>query len=296
MSSTNPSWNNVSLLGGYPLHGQDTAASSVFLAAYTLLLPVALWRFMKPESRTKFLIYLVLFILIRMTTFIIRLVISEHEGRIDTGVIVGEQVLLSTGYIALVSTIFDLFFRYKLVGLVEHPGSRKDMIRRVLGWVSAQALEAAVICAIVAASRYSSSKRGSVRTLRVVSASLTLGALGLVLALIVPVLVFTSKNKVYGSRKSTLLLLAGDLILLIVPIYRLVKGTGTTSLFALGGKVEFYLLQILPEFLVTALLLLPNLRQLFEIVAVDEEEKAWMKKRYPDGRGILRRYLGAGYF
>ncbi|KAH8913236.1 hypothetical protein BT69DRAFT_1359274 [Atractiella rhizophila] len=104
-----------------------------------------------------------------------------------------------------------------------------------------------------------------------------------------------STKKLYGSRTSTIVIFIGTGLLLVIPAYRLVTGSNT-DIFSKTAKIEFYLLQLLPEFLTTVLVVLCKLKEMFGMQKVDEEEKERMKRKYPHGRNRIVKLLGAGYF
>ncbi|KAH8927653.1 hypothetical protein BT69DRAFT_1258124 [Atractiella rhizophila] len=313
-----------SLLGGYPTKNPDTAASVVFAIAFGILFPFALYRFINHASRSKYLLLVIAFIIIRIGSFVVRIIIAEHNGEESTGVIVAEQVLLSIGYLPLIKIFLDLFFRYALVSMVQAShtskpqtmelpswsnggtqlvggmsgvaSSNKDFLRRAAGWIATQAIQASIICAIVAATKYSEpNERSTVKTLRFVSSLCAFLVLATVLFLILILLAFMSSNKSYGSRRSTIVVLIGSALLVVIPSYKLAT-QNNTDLFSRKIKAELYLLQILPELLTTTLLLLCNLKTDFDMELIDQEDEQWMNAKYPNGRSKILKRLGAGYF
>ena len=70
------------ILGGIPSH-DDLAPSIVFTIAFALLLPVVIWRLVRPTTRSLVLIRPLIYILIRIVTFAIRA--DEANGDTSTG-------------------------------------------------------------------------------------------------------------------------------------------------------------------------------------------------------------------
>ncbi|KAH8927652.1 hypothetical protein BT69DRAFT_1277842 [Atractiella rhizophila] len=114
-----------SLLGGYPTHDPDTAASAAYLGGYGLLFLFTLYRIINVESRSNYYFILIAFIVIRTASLVIRIIIAEHNKQESTGVLIAEQILLSAGYLALLKVLSDLFFRYKLASVLQPASTAK---------------------------------------------------------------------------------------------------------------------------------------------------------------------------
>lgn len=123
MTSTSSGYpTSLALLGGIPVKSQDlapyafcslalsfrvmpslinshvspnfvTCRSIIFALAYSLLLPVVIWRLVTPASRCLTLIRPAIFISIRIGTFIVRAI--QSDGHYETGLFIADQVRLA---------------------------------------------------------------------------------------------------------------------------------------------------------------------------------------------------------
>ncbi|GAA5841024.1 hypothetical protein JCM9279_001292 [Rhodotorula babjevae] len=272
LSSSSALPTGSSLLGGFPLKGQDLAASIVFLALYALLAPLAVWRLAVKDTRHVILIRPLVVLVARLATFAIRA--AEVTGHESEGLLITEQVLLYLGLIPLASTLLALVHDHVDRTWVPSPSAprRKTGLNRLLRLLNL-ALVVAVVLAIVLASEISDAlsdpgETGQLKRYRYAVIGLTLGvtALAAVLAL------YETQREDLPRSPALFVLVAAGLIV-IASIYRLVTTISPPSVSSRDAKAAFYLLSALPEWLCVAVLLGANLERLFAV-----QEGAWKDK------------------
>ncbi|ORY68033.1 hypothetical protein BCR35DRAFT_308222 [Leucosporidium creatinivorum] len=287
----------LSLTGGFPLKGQDLAASIIFLIAYILLLPFAIWRNVKPASRTLILLRPCIFILARIVTWILR-AIQAAQTNVNEGLMIGEQILLLCGFILLCEPLLSLVGYHIKRNTPPNPESR-DLLHRALILLKL-ALMVALILGIYAGSQISSvgNDADKLSTLKSCRDANAIICLVITVACILVTLLAKARDGSLPGRATLMLVVAGAVLSIAsaYKIYIYVK-TPTPSITAVSGKVAFYFLSALPEFLVTALYLSVNLNDMFDIEEGrkrDKIEKAMKKGTYTGGEGWEKQEQGFG--
>ncbi|KAA1476512.1 hypothetical protein DENSPDRAFT_853720 [Dentipellis sp. KUC8613] len=247
--------NATSLLtGGMPTKSQDIAPSVIFIALYTGTSILAAFRLLQYLGTPFFRTYIriVVFELIRLATFIVRILAAVNysnalsgKGSFKDSYIIAEQILLGIGFVIPTSTIVRLVEAHS-----NRDGAETDQ-KKLLFRVMDLALLAAVILGIVAGTNFSSaltnaSDRHSVKIERIVSAVATM----LVLIILVLYSLYISTNPRL-PRSTTMWIGLTAIVLLVVPIYRIaiISHPPSDSQTA-GSKAAFYILQITFEWVV----------------------------------------------
>ncbi|GAA5967832.1 hypothetical protein JCM21900_001786, partial [Sporobolomyces salmonicolor] len=143
------------LTGGVPLKHPDFAASIVFVIAFLLLTPVALFRIIRPASRTTVLARPAIFLVARVGTYVVRAI--QANGNYSTGLFIAEQILLLCGFLLLCGPLVSLVKYHTYQGWIPtgQKGSQPfELITRLLH----VALLVAVILGIVVGSEISNAK------------------------------------------------------------------------------------------------------------------------------------------
>lgn len=264
-SSTGPTTSNGSLpssLVGIIATKPDFAPSIVFIIAYACLLPLAIWRFVSPKTRSLLLIRPALLIVFRIATYIVRAI--EANGNYSVGIISAELVLLTVGAVFLIEPLIALTTQV-LEAYVPYDGplvrDRKGRMRRQdeVGWL-ARGLKIALI-AVIAISIYAATNTSdafkdpdaakTVSTLRKVTAIILIVVLGVI---IFGIAYFQYLHPL--PMRTVYYILAIALLLLVGSAYRLASATHAAGA---NNKVAFWLAQALTEWLVTLAFFVVNI-------------------------------------
>ncbi|KAG9095890.1 hypothetical protein FS749_009527 [Ceratobasidium sp. UAMH 11750] len=269
MSSSIQLPTGLSLTGGIPTKSQDLAPSIIFIIAYACLIPLAIFRLAKKESRSTTLIRPAVFVLVRLATYIMRAV--QAGGNYGETLFIVEQVFLLAGFPIICEAILTLL-EYHITRT--HTSPKQGQITQRVIRVLRLALVAALIVGIVAGTQYSSdlsdpSKLSGLRTLRNVNAGL---CLGIVLGVIFVVLVAQFHKNLPIRPTIMLVFMAGCLV--VAGSYRLAMIHTTSPPLAASTKAKFYVLLSLMEWLVTATLFVLNARTLFAEDLAKEKKRA----------------------
>ncbi|KAG9103894.1 hypothetical protein FRC06_007141 [Ceratobasidium sp. 370] len=259
----------LSITGGIPTKSQDLAASIIFIIAYACLIPLAVFRLAKKESRSTTLIRPAIFILVRLATYVMRAV--QANGNYGQTLFIVEQVFLLAGFPIICEAILSLL-EYHITRT--HTSPKQGQVTQRVVRVLRLALVAALVIGIVAGTQYSSdlsdpSKLNNLRTLRNVNAGL---CLGIVLGVIVVVVVAHVHKNLPVQPTIMLVFMAGCLV--IAGAYRLAMIHTTSPPLAVSTKVKFYVLLSLMEWLVTTTLFVVNARTLFAEDLAKEKKRA----------------------
>ncbi|QRW03382.1 proteophosphoglycan protein [Ceratobasidium sp. AG-Ba] len=241
MSSSLQLPSGLSITGGIPIKSQDLAPSIIFIVAYAILIPLAVFRIVRKESRSTTLIRPAIFIVVRIATYILRALQANGKASISS------------------RRVPDHLRGYTIAARIpHHPDTHQLQARSDNPTVTRLlriALLVALIIGIVAGTQYSSalsdpSKLDTLRTLRNVNA-------GLCLAIVIGVIVVVLVAQVHK-------------ICLFNPQYYLSSWLAVLWLLA-----KFYILLTLMEWLVTATLFAFNVRMLFaEDLAKEKKDAA----------------------
>ncbi|GAA5852716.1 hypothetical protein JCM8547_002600 [Rhodosporidiobolus lusitaniae] len=285
-----------SLVGGVPTRGQDLAASVVFTVTFGLLLLLAVYRWSSPTTRTWVLLRPTIVAVIRIVTYIIRCI--EAKGDYDTGLFIGEQILVLSGLIPLVEpNVALLKFHARRNWALERSDvqqryrKQRSRLNRALSALQIGIL-VAVILGIVAGTKSGDAiddlgVAAEVKRYRYAAIGLTLFVIG-TSALLTCLLHLREKPPLAG----TLYLLVCSGLLLIPNIYKLDTSLHPPSPLSAGTKVGFYLLSALPELVVILIYLSTNLNDLYDIPEgrwKHKVEKMMRKGEWPEGLGYVSR-------
>ncbi|GAA5876007.1 hypothetical protein JCM1840_006244 [Sporobolomyces johnsonii] len=271
------------LTGGIPVKSQDLAASIVFIIAYFVLTPLAIWRVLNPASRTLLLIRPVIFLQARIVTFILRAV--QANGHYSTGLFIAEQILLLCGFLLICEPLVALVKYHTFQGWVP-TGQRGQAPFEWLLRFMRLALLVAIILGIVTGSEVSSAETdpSDANTLRQCRWANTIIAL-VVIVLAMALVLFVHVKKTIPLRSTAYLLVVGALLFkpdlisspqIIPSAYKLAIYAAPPSPVSAGSKAVFYCLFSLPEFVVTLLYLGVNLEVEFDVREGARKEK-WDK-------------------
>jgi len=252
------------------------------IVLYALLLIGVVLRFSAQVSRTFVLFRPFIFCGVRIGTFVVRVIDAHDYGngkQASIGTIIAEQVMLSVGFIMLMDPLVVLLFNHRVGRHVTYH-SRKDHMRRITAITIRWMLIGAIACGIAAGVKLSStttdaSAVNSVKVIQRVAASLSLVCAATMLFFVLSLLIVHTKVQLEGSRAGTLYLLFIASLLVVVPSYRLsvVANSHSTSslayLISNPVKIKFYVLQVLPELIVSIAYILINLRATYD---TDEEQ------------------------
>ncbi len=282
----------ISLLGGIPLKSQDFAASIIFAAVYFLFVPLVAWRLFAPATRSAILIRPAVFVLARCATFVIRAVQADGHNE-DTGLYIGEQILLLCGFVLLCEPLMALA-GFHITRHVPPTAERGGHAPRVMTFLRLCIL-AALVLGIYAGTKMgsvigsTSDDSGTLDTLK------TCRDVNAILCLVVTVSVgltvaFWHLSGHNLPARATLLLLAVSLLLTVSSAYKLFIYEKDPAVSPTSGstKAGFYCLSALPEALATALYLAVNVVELCDVrngQAKNKESKA-MRKAEKEGRSF----------
>ncbi|GAA5909903.1 hypothetical protein JCM6882_002046 [Rhodosporidiobolus microsporus] len=298
MTSSTDAWpQGLTLIGGIPTRSQDLAASIIFTIAFAALLPLAIYRLIRPETRTTILYRPLAVVLLRIATYVIRAV--QAGGDYAEGLFIAEQILLLSATSLLVEPLVSLLHYHIKRDWIPSPPSTDCSEQKKVTWLERGlylqqlALWASFILGIVAGSQAGDAatdpdKAALLRRYRYASISLTL--LILVLSGLIAAYVHWRDSL---PLRGTAFLLGCNAILVISTLYRLIVSlpSSSPSPTSSSSKAIFYILHSLPELLVTVLYFLANLEDMF---AVREGEwKVQVEKRMgKEGEGAWPRGMG----
>jgi len=254
-SLTNASTANLfQTTGGLPT-SSDTLPSVILLCAYAALVPLLLWRVASRNSRTKILIRPFIFVIARLVTWGIRIVLSKRTSPASTTVYIVEAVLISIGLVFLNEPLVAL-----LKYLVGPYANSQDFLLNQGFTVLKLAILASI--GIGVASGTMSGKAndlGTVKTLRTVSAIIALAILA-----VSTLIVF--KAKAVGAPSRPIMWLAPVILcMLIADVFKLIQSLDHDQSSIVNKKATFYILLTIPEWIVAALYAVVNLVVLFDI-------------------------------
>jgi len=189
----------VTLFGGVPIQSQDLAASIVFLIAFVLLLPLAIFRLAKPEARSaelscrvadsaqtrhRVLFKPVLFTCVRIASYGIRA--GEAGGNYSIGLFIAEQILVLCGGLMLIEPVAQLLEKH--IGAKAQRGSEEGVPGLIkLLRLMRMALLAAMALGIYAGTQYntdmSASDISAVHQYRLAGGGIGVGVSGLLVVL-----------------------------------------------------------------------------------------------------------------
>ncbi|KAG8741721.1 hypothetical protein FRC10_002548 [Ceratobasidium sp. 414] len=258
----------LSITGGIPTKSQDLAPSIIFIVAYACLIPIAVFRLAKKESRSTTLIRPAIFIIVRLATYIMRAV--QANGNYGETLFIVEQVFLLAGFPIICEALLTLL-EYHITRT--HTSPKQGQVTQRVIRVLRLALVAALAIGIYAGTQYSSvlsdpSKLSNLRTLRNVNAGL---CLAIVLGVIFVALIAQFHKNLPVQPTIVLVFMAGCLV--IAGAYRLAMIHIINPPMAVSTKAKFYALLSLMEWLVSATLFVVNARVMFaEDLAKDKKK------------------------
>ncbi|QRV89213.1 proteophosphoglycan protein [Ceratobasidium sp. AG-Ba] len=269
MSSSLQLPSGLSITGGIPIKSQDLAPSIIFIVAYVILTPLAVFRIARKESRSTTLIRPTIFIVVRIATYIMRAI--QANGNYAEALFIVEQVFLLAGFPIICEAILSLLESHITR---THTSSKQGQITQRVTRLLRIALLVALIIGIVAGTQYSSalsdpSKLDTLRTLRNVNAGL---CLAIVVGVIVVVLIAQVHKNLPIHPTILLVFMAGCLV--VAGAYRLIMIHTTSPPLSIATKAKFYILLTLMEWLVTATLFAFNIRLLFAEDLAKEKKNA----------------------
>lgn len=243
--------------GGFPTISQDLAPCILFAVLYLITTVICIWRTVRYRRSRRMIgsfIRLNLFEFLRVTTMILRAVDGkniqdtiEGKGNFNEGLFIGEQVLISIGYLWLASTLNEFTVFHELRGQDWKTAKKQRRFTRFTDLI----LFVAGILLSATAYDYSNP------TYRKVSTILTL------LALVAIFVYNVHLSRVpHLPKKTSYWLCLTTLLLIVVPCYRLSTLFNPPTDASSGGrKAEFYILQITVEWLVGVSILSINVKK-----------------------------------
>ncbi|KAH7099971.1 hypothetical protein BKA62DRAFT_620637, partial [Auriculariales sp. MPI-PUGE-AT-0066] len=278
-------------VGGIPMH-IDAAPSIVFAVLYGLLFPFIISRFFIPGRRSMLLINVILCTVERVVVYSLRATQALNPGRrTSSGLLIYLQLSFAQGFVQIAQDTIPLLrclivnasggphhlepsrYRKQLDPAPEDlPSARKRV--RIFTNIFNLVWLASTIPGVAGFTKYGKALHDQMvgdklQELRYVSTGVALGLMLFTAAWISTVMVrMRSIDK--GACRWLLLMLA---CMVVVCIYRLVVMqyhipellyTGAGSQQSAGAKAAFYLLHCLPEWIGSALLVVPNTRQRFQ--------------------------------
>ncbi|KAK4050913.1 hypothetical protein OIO90_004889 [Microbotryomycetes sp. JL221] len=281
MSSNSSTPNlGLTLLGGYPTKRQDLAACIVFAIAYALLLPLIIHRFFHKSSRCTILIRPTIFTIIRLATFIVRAV---QSGMSDPSIAlyITEKVLLLCGFILLCEPLLALL-EYHLKRNF-NPELELQHGRDVLhlGIVAARiALMTALGLGIATGSLFSNIydaqgqvQMGVVNTIKGLRYSNAALCIVVTVSTVLIAIVASIRDQNLPRKATLFLEIAGSVLCFLEKLQQTVSSAYKLGLYAhrpvaspLSARMKavFYILCLIPEFIVTSMLFVTNVEEWFE--------------------------------
>lgn len=263
-------FSKLNFTGGFP-SSVDLAPSIIFFILYALSVPVLVWRLASRQSHDSALFRPAIFALARLATLGLRAVMSKNPYSVSE--LVAELILVSIGYLFLISTLASLWNR-NVDGHL--PAPHPAWVTRLSRLVQLVIL-AAILTAIFSGSTMGTaldnpsdtSKLDTVRNLRHATVVLSLAA-------IVLVSIGNAVTQVaFGTPKRQTMYLYGPCAaLVVVSVYRVCQNTITDPGSAAQSKAAFWVLEMLFELVAYVSLLAVSLPQWYP-----EAEKSGKSKR-----------------
>ncbi|KAG9096626.1 hypothetical protein FRC07_010893 [Ceratobasidium sp. 392] len=262
-------------VGGIPVHA-DIAPSAIFAVLYALLLPNIIYNFFikKPRAWNAIQIATVIFAVERIAWCIIRAVQGAHPEKGTSGGLMNYvQLTVGLGFVGIVSESTKLLRCVLVFPTLPEKGGATDRPRlrqwyRIVLTIFELAFMASSIPGGVAGGKYSAARTNQAladKNMRLLYVSSGV-ALGLELATIAMCLAAA----VWApgiDRKRCWELAALNLLIIPVPIYRLcVLHIRTGNVFdplSPSARAVFYVVHLLPEWIVVCVLLGTNVRARF---------------------------------
>ncbi|BEJ18273.1 hypothetical protein CspHIS471_0705500 [Cutaneotrichosporon sp. HIS471] len=252
--------------GGTP-QPPDLAPSIVFAALYGLALPVLIWRVSNRASRTWLLLQPATFLLLRLSMYILRAIMSVHPY--DIHYLSGEASLVNISFLILLFPVLDLW-RLHILTTVQRK-NRPKWVRPVIPYVT---LLVSIILSIVTATKVdptgptSSLVRGLWRANYILSVSTV--AMGLIY---VPLCHFLMHLGLRGSIYLMFLLS----LCFITAVYRVIQLHTLDPHAPVRSRAAFYILEGASDWICLAAILAININVWYP------GELAWKKEPYePD--------------
>ncbi|KAJ7630554.1 hypothetical protein FB45DRAFT_990553 [Roridomyces roridus] len=265
-----------SLVGGVPLHKFDLPGGIVFAVAYGLLVPLLAYRLFDRRWRNILLVQLVPVPIERVVVFSLRAAIAAGTIQESNSLRSYQQANFALGYLTL-ANLFGKYLRSVLVnttkpstdGDVDDP-QRRNTFRRCTDGLNLPFFAALITGLIATVHQYAPTDSASnTRTQNSRYASAAFGFL--LVFLIWAILLWAQRNVSRVDERAVRLLLIMTSLLAIPPIYRLAVMNSTTPNVAdlnsqsqnvLADKVTFYVLHMLPEWIVLAMACTFNLKEI----------------------------------
>ncbi|GAA5919015.1 hypothetical protein JCM1841_002692 [Sporobolomyces salmonicolor] len=243
------------LTGGIPIRSRDLAASVVFVIAYFVLVPLAIWRVLNPASRTCF---------------------SSSNGHYSTGLFVAEQILLLCGFLLICEPLVSLVKYHAFQGWVP-TGQKGNAPFEWLLRIMKLALLVAIILGIAAGSEISGAENNPSQAAKLKHCRWANTVIALAIVVLAVLLVLSTHLKETRPFRSTAYLVVVGAVLIVPSAEKLALYASPPSSVSAGSKAAFYCLSSLSEYLITLLYLGVNLEAEFDIREGAREEK-WDKQ------------------
>ncbi|KAL7006481.1 hypothetical protein EMMF5_003902 [Cystobasidiomycetes sp. EMM_F5] len=251
------------LTGGVPLKSQDLAASIIFAAAFAPLLPLAIWRLVKKESRLLVLIRPAVFIQLQIVGYAIRAALSVQDSSLTNqpslALFIVSQVFLLAGSVLICEPIPSLVVRMigKKQNGVPHAYERQSRALRLAQLALLAALVIGIVASIKVSPDDSQDTLNTIIQMRIANAALIIGALGLTIIVALSLI---------GARVLALntgLLAVQAVLIIIFAAYRLHIALHNPDPLAASTKIIFYVFNTLPQWLCCVLYFVFNLKTLY---------------------------------
>ncbi|KAJ6501612.1 hypothetical protein C8R47DRAFT_233833 [Mycena vitilis] len=282
----------ASLVGGAALRAYDFPASIVFAVSYSILFHVFFYRMLYRRSRTIMIVQPLGFSIERQVMYTLR-AIAAWQSTESPHLTKYMQITFALGYLAVADTLSKII-RAVLVNstngtptldseqsnhpLVQsHSSSRDDPQRRFWyrRWQDALATInlVAIVCAVIAEIQvYASTDTADNHRVQLLRyASSAVGLLQILAEVLMLLWALGYAPRV--DQRAVRLLLVMTTLLMIPPIYRLVVMHNTTpdvaakdhhSLNTAEDKAAFYVVHLVPEYIVVVMLCVYNVKEVFQ--------------------------------
>ncbi|GAA5949909.1 hypothetical protein JCM21900_005517 [Sporobolomyces salmonicolor] len=271
------------LTGGIPIRSQDLAASIVFIIAYFVLVPLAIWRVLNPASRTLLLLRPAIFVQTRIVTFVLRAV--QSNGHYSTGLFVAEQILLLCGFLLICEPLVSLVKYHAFQGWVP-TGQKGNAPSEWLLRIMKLALLVAIVLGIAAGSEISGAENNPSQAAQLKHCRWANTIIALAVVVLAVLLVLSTRLKETRPFRSTAYLVVVGALLVVPSAYKLALYASPPSSVSAGSKAAFYCLASLPEYVVTLLYLGVNLEAEFDLREGARKEKWDKQARKGEARGL----------
>ncbi|KAI5477000.1 hypothetical protein MNV49_006958 [Pseudohyphozyma bogoriensis] len=288
MSSVDIFPSNIALLGGIPTKSGDLAPSIIFLLCYFAITPIAVYRIITPSSRCFTLIRPVIFILVRIATFIVRSV--QAAGTETKNIFIAEQILLLCGFILICEPLVTLT-KYHVTRNMPPSEGKGTLWHRVMRLLQI-ALMIALILGISAGTSFSSlsdpSKESSVKSQRDANAIICL-----IITFLCGIVAVGGFFLEKLPLKPTLHLVGAATFLTVASLYKIVvyeKHTPPNPTSS-GTKAAFYIFSSLMELVVVWSYVFFNIKEEFDVAGAREKES--IEKSMRGGGGGIVGQIGS---